>query len=478
MGVKKNNETVHDSIISEILEISIHEMQRVLKLLSRTYMFVSDEDILTKLEGRMERLALRSVARRRAIQDYALITLSSNCMAVPLESGVLLDRARLNSLLFAEDDSQAVAQLQHKSISSDTGKLFQQLKPASSTRALGEMYLNAALTDVMQRYCCVESPNLAGAPPALRNFESESMQMREESMLGQSPHLAASGRVWTFAIQVVCARHLPRMDLFRGADVFCGVFLEGFPGLVHQTEIRRGRSEAEWRWEDEGEYTWELGGNAAVNSAIAAGRAAVVMLYDKDQLSRDDVVGCAVLSLRRVRDSGGRFDGWVEVQRRAAPPPQSLLHRVVANFIHIAGKATAIAHVQPQIHLRATLLDVDALPISPLNTNELPSPAQDCMARAGVCRSSGLLDPGVSPSGRVESAEALTFSGINLLFDYAEPMIAHSAGLDSAGFAVGGEIAVYTSQPLEKFNAMPSDELPTVHSSTNGNTSSGAFMSH
>ena len=277
MGVKKNNEAVYHSIISELLEICIHEVQRALKLLSKTYVFVSDEDILTKLEGRMESLTLSSVARRRALHDYALITLSSNCMAVPLESGMLLDRARLNSLLFAEDVSQAAVQQLCGSTLSDTGERFQQLKPTSSTRARGEMYLNPALTDVMQRYGCIGSPD----PPVLRNFESESM--REESMLGQAPPLDTRGGFWTLAIQVVCARHLPRMDLFRGADVFCGVFLEGFPGIVYQTEIRRGLSEAEWRWEDEGQYTWELGGNAAVNSLIAAGRAAVVMLYDKDQ---------------------------------------------------------------------------------------------------------------------------------------------------------------------------------------------------
>jgi hypothetical protein len=455
MAVKRTNEDIQDSMISELLQISIHEMNRAFKLIHRAHVFVSDEDILIKLQSRNERLALSSVARRRALHDYALITLSSNCMAVPLESGVRLDRARLNSLLFA-DDSPTAAQQQHRSVQSFSGEVLQRLKPSSSTRARGEMYLNTALTDVLQRYGRIGSPDPAGVS---RHFEFQSMPMREESMLGQVPHLASRGIAWKLAVQVVCARHLPRMDLFRGADVFCGVFLEGFPGKIYQTEIRRGRSEAEWRWEDEGEFTWELGGNAAVNSAISAGRAVVVMLYDKDQLSSDDVVGCAVLSLRSVRDSGGRFDDWIEVQRRAAPPP-SLLHRFVANFIHVAGSATTLrlAHVQPQIHVRATLLDVDALPASP-SQNGLLSHARDGMDGAAVRRSSGLLDPEASLSmGPAVSAENSRVSGGDQRIDDAEPIIigGHSAVLNSVRCAVGGEIAVYASLPLEKDDVVPS----------------------
>ena len=168
----------------------------------------------------------------------------------------------------------------------------------------------------------------------------------------------------------------------------------------------------------------------------------------------DDVVGCAVLSLRSVRDSGGRFDGWVEVQRRAAPPPTSLLHRIVANFIHVAGSATAIAHVQPQIHLRATLLDTEARIVSSPNRNGPPSPAQDGLAGASVCRSSGLLDPEASPaSGHIKPAEGLTFSDRNWHIDDAEPIIAgsYSADLNSAQL-VGGDLAMYTSQLEEKFS--------------------------
>mmetsp|Transcript_34058 Transcript_34058/g.71512 ORF Transcript_34058/g.71512 Transcript_34058/m.71512 type:complete len:281 (-) Transcript_34058:61-903(-) len=110
-------------------------------------------------------------------------------------------------------------------------------------------------------------------------------------------------------------KNLPAMDVGRGADIFCVIFLENATGLF-QTEVRRGRRESDWRWEEKlsNNFKWDLPNDS---QHLYPSRKIVIMIYDKDQISEDDLVGCVTVSLGELKD--GVFDSWKKITR----PPKS-----------------------------------------------------------------------------------------------------------------------------------------------------------
>jgi hypothetical protein len=115
------------------------------------------------------------------------------------------------------------------------------------------------------------------------------------------------------------ARNIPKMDLFRGADVFCVVFLEGSTEIF-QTEVRRGTSS--WTWDPElsAHYSWKL---HKESDFLDPDRCVVVMVYDKDQFSSDDVIGCVKIRLGDIVN--GVYDGWQDIIRPPDAPKKQFL---------------------------------------------------------------------------------------------------------------------------------------------------------
>jgi hypothetical protein len=110
------------------------------------------------------------------------------------------------------------------------------------------------------------------------------------------------------------ARNIPKMDVFRGADVFCVVFLEGSTD-IYQTEVRRGISS--WIWDPElsSDFSWKL---FKESDFLNPDRSLVMMVYDKDQFSSDDVIGCVKIRLGDIEN--GLMDGWKKVIRPPDAP--------------------------------------------------------------------------------------------------------------------------------------------------------------
>jgi hypothetical protein len=129
----------------------------------------------------------------------------------------------------------------------------------------------------------------------------------------------------TLSVVIKQARNLPKMDLARGVDIFCVIFLEGAVGLF-QTEVRRGTTEEHWRWDpalsEDFRWSFEEG-----SEHLDPKKNLVVVVYDKDQLSSDDLMGCVTVQLGEVLE--GPVDCWRKIERpRNAPKRQFLFFDV------------------------------------------------------------------------------------------------------------------------------------------------------
>ena len=88
-------------------------------------------------------------------------------------------------------------------------------------------------------------------------------------------------------------------------------FLEDAPGL-HQTGVCRGAAdEADWT---QTPFEWNLPDDPRV---LRHDRRLVVMVYDKDQITNDDLIGCVTIRMGEILQ--GPFDGWREIQRHGEP---------------------------------------------------------------------------------------------------------------------------------------------------------------
>jgi hypothetical protein len=159
-----------------------------------------------------------------------------------------------------------------------------------------------------------------------QRMELETMRRSAQMELQGSGLISSSGeatalnnkpskvRACTLSVVIQKMRNLPSMDIFRGCDAMCKLFFEGSPGL-YQTEVRRGMKEEDWTWDRalSDNFQWDLPMDP---EHLLPDRKVVVIVFDKDQVSRDDLVGCVTVSLRELGDSGV-FDGW----KRIARPP-------------------------------------------------------------------------------------------------------------------------------------------------------------
>jgi hypothetical protein len=290
---EKDNNGQNLSIASEFFGILTHEMKRFFKNIWPQSSFLSDEEILFVLKGQLKELSSTLGNIRRAVQDYELITFTSNAMAIKLDGGMQINRNTLFYLLFG-DKSEGNPFL--------CRSLFGQIHD-SKEESSGNVYLSSCTTDLLLRFGEICQPqDMSHATIELLQLDTmkrytqdclANLQTQTHSITkldGDIPeenfenNNAAAICLKTYTISVVIqkARNLPRMDVFRGVDAFCAVFLEGTE-LVYQTEIKRGYSEKQWNWESEGPFEFDV--DETVYSPALAEHKLIVVIYDKDQAS-------------------------------------------------------------------------------------------------------------------------------------------------------------------------------------------------
>ena len=301
------------------------------------YPFVSDEEICDRISQKLCQTRSASVSRiHRVLSDFHKVSLSS-IYQISLGSG---DGVNLDSLYKILIDLKLLKE----------DNAYSEIR-AMSNQTSSEKYVHAALSDIMVRY---------GTPVLPDEFETRNEQNRSFieaakldaikrvaqlhlETLVQSVHKGRSGpyqqsQRFVLTITIQKARNLPRMDIARGVDVFCALFVEGSPEL-YQTEILRGLSENDWTWGPDTRFQWDLG---TIRTAKEFDRNIVIMVYDTDQISTDDLIGCVSIKLDEIKSV--KLDEWREIVR-----PQQMFFRERKG--RVKGK--------PELKIHATLESFD-----------------------------------------------------------------------------------------------------------------------
>ena len=299
-------------ILTEVCQIIAHDARRVIKHFWKGYRFISNAELVALLSTEADEDPLDE-----ALEAYHHVKVSA-LMEIRCRSGARLKIRDVHRVLRA------------------FGAPNQCFASSSHAHSM-ELYLDPLLRGVMKRFGRVPEQPRQGVlrektEAFQRRMELEAMRhaaLAELRALGGStadsgtgPEGAATGGGpaghCTLSVVIHAMRNLPSMDVFRGCDACCRIFLEGSPGLF-QTEVRRGVSEADWAWDaalSDG-FRWDLPMDP---EHLLPDRKLVVLVFDKDQLSKDDLVGCVAVSLRELVPAGA-LRGW---RRIARPPERSL----------------------------------------------------------------------------------------------------------------------------------------------------------
>jgi hypothetical protein len=288
---QKQNNGRERSFASEILEILSHEVCRVCKVMWPQSSFLSDEEVLLVLTTQLNDLGGNLGNSRRAVTDYELITFSSNAMTICLDDGVQINRNTLHTLLFGDKS---------KCNSFPIYSPFSRVHDCSDESS-ADVFLSKSVTDLLLRFGNIrQAQDMDSATiellmlDTIKRFTKDRLASLEAQVeitpvlqgeiAGKQVMKEHTAALWInkykISVVVQMARNLPRMDVFRGADAFCAIFLEG-EELLYQTEIKRGRSEKQWNWESEGPFEFEVE-ETAYSKAISQHKL-VAVIYDKDQ---------------------------------------------------------------------------------------------------------------------------------------------------------------------------------------------------
>jgi hypothetical protein len=292
---EKSKKGLEHSIASEILEILSHEVKRVCKVIWPQSSFLSDEEVLSLLTTQLNDLGGTLGNNRRAVHDYELITFSSNAMTIRLDEEMQINRNTLHFLLFGDKPGDK------PSIPLPPYSPFSRVHDSADASS-ANVFLSRAVTDLLLRFGNTSQPqDMSSATVELLQLDTikrftqdrlaslESLSYDTKALQGETSEEQIlnedAAAIWinkyTISVVVQMARNLPRMDLFRGADAFCAIFLEG-EELVYQTEIKRGRSEKQWNWESDGPFEFEV--EETAQSKTISQHKLVTVIYDKDQV--------------------------------------------------------------------------------------------------------------------------------------------------------------------------------------------------
>ena len=293
-------------MITELFDAFGHEGQRMVNYLVPSYPFISDEELAARISARLRATRSSSIVKvHRMLGDFHRVTLS-NIFEITLSSGERVNSETMYDLL----KDLSLVRESRDGVNGDAA-------------ADAEKYLHSALSNLMLRYGSPVLPdhfkirdeqNKAFLDAANLDTMKRVAQLHLSSLNGL---LGVSGKnkydprshLRILNVTVKQARNLPQMDLGKGVDVFCALFVEGAPGLF-QTEILRGKSEEDWVWREDATFEWEFGPQ---ENAEEDDRKLVVMVYDKDQISSDDLIGCVTVKLRELQN--GPLDVWREIVR-------------------------------------------------------------------------------------------------------------------------------------------------------------------
>ena len=310
----ESEENKAKGMIPELFHLLKHEAQRLVRFIFPRYPFVSDEEICERISQRLHQTRSSSIVGvHKVICDFHKISLSS-MYQINLSSG---ERVNMDTMFSILKDLNLL----------NVPSLTQNFQ-SNTTDSVSETYINAALRDVMFRYgapflpdesetrteqnrCLIEVTKL----DAMKQLTQMHLDSLKTSIFkGDEPAQNDAEQSWNSKRKKLCialekARNLPKMDFGRGVDLFCAIFVEGCPGLK-QTQILRGVSESDWTWGADAQFEWDLG---EITPAKDFRRNIVVMAYDKDQVSADDLIGCVKISLSELEH--GALDEWREIIR-------------------------------------------------------------------------------------------------------------------------------------------------------------------
>ena len=314
--VKEQAENMNpDSLVAEITDILVHEIQRCIKFAWKDYPFISNEEIVATLSS-----SSRTTRFSTVLQHYHEISFESQ-MEILSQSGSKISCAEiyqvlkrffpkeLKANLSDEDGSRLDPTL--RSIMARFGKRLPPRHPLSVNSEKVDSFLKLMNLQTMRRAAQAELHFLMETAPS------------QAKAFGPASQNISMGVV-TLSLIIQKAKDLPKMDVGRGVDVFCVAFLEHASGLF-QTEIRRGRRESDWQWDEKlsSSFKWELPNDP---QHLYSARKIVVMIYDKDQISGDDLVGCVTVSLGELNEDG-IFDSWKQINR----PPKEKFQAFASN---------------------------------------------------------------------------------------------------------------------------------------------------
>ena len=305
------------SIFRDLIEIFSHELQRLVKVFRKDYLFISNDEIVHRLSAEFGDSSFDKVFAR-----YNQITLVGMTQIMP-KPGIVMNAIDVHRVL-KEYFPQLVFSIQSteellvhpilRGIMTRYGKMPESKLPTEireETRRLflKKMQLESFRLALAGRDCTREAPLLPKTQILDSCKECRTHHLSAVGLPLNSVGLGPCPLVLSVVIERM--RNLPKMDLFRGVDAFCFIFFDGAPGLF-QTEVRRGLSEEDWTWNPELSlpFQWTLPSDSEL---VSSEHKIVVMVYDKDQVSSDDLIGCVSVGLDELQD--GVFDDWKRIIR-------------------------------------------------------------------------------------------------------------------------------------------------------------------
>ena len=128
------------------------------------------------------------------------------------------------------------------------------------------LYLDVALVNLMGRYGHISNPlerhddDLAQSPTQVPAIAAHLIGNSDGD--GGPGNLSLTEQDIKVRLLLECARGVGRVDVFSGADLYCAAFVgywgkdqgngEDAGNVLFQTSIRRGKSEADWIWNEVG----------------------------------------------------------------------------------------------------------------------------------------------------------------------------------------------------------------------------------
>jgi hypothetical protein len=378
MAVKHDTERA-SGVPEDLAGLLAHEALRLASVgRGATTSFVSDEALCAAIQARLHKRARAegeavreagggkaTLPAEKALEHYEDIA-RSNAAAVPLPGGLLLGPPELAATLEALGLGSTAGAVRRSgggkvAAGEDVLEAGQQGGEGETTageKAQTRYYLDPAVQGLMARYAvsvdaveearAKEVESLASLETmanvarlalraaaidatALANGGSDAVAIAAKKR-STSGH---GGEGWSkVRVRIERARGIPRMDLFKGADAFCTVLVEGLSDVFQTPNVKGSPAGPgagiEWVWGNRPPFEWKL---PPPHAGEEEDRRVVVLVYDNDQFSSTDVIGCAVVPLADLA-SKGPMDKWIPVERpRGAPGlPEIRIHvEVVAD---------------------------------------------------------------------------------------------------------------------------------------------------